>query len=152
MEVPTDRLYALGEQPRLGSFTFHFRDECWTWSPQAPAAGNELLLSNIYPEDHGAVVDRLDRARRTHRPFSSRHRILDTHNRAHHAVLIGALFYDPRGTPVGIEGYCVDVTPPGTAVRVAKPDDDQTVTRLRVRADGGHTDTDRHRVRAATWC
>ncbi len=152
MEIPTDRLYALVQPPRLGSFTFYFRDGCWVWSPQAKPAGSDLLLSRIHPEDHRAVVDRLDHARRTRRPFSSRHRILDTRNRPHHAVLIGALFYDLRGTPLGIQGYCVDVAPAGTGVQVANPEDNQATARLRVRADAGHTDTGRHRVRVATRC
>lgn len=151
MDIPTDRMRVPGQPPRLGSFTFYFRNGHWGWSPQAASAGSELVLSRIHPEDHRDVVDRLHRARRTHQPFSSRHRILDTRNRPHHAVLVGAPFYDLRGAPVGIQGYCVDVTPAGTSVQIAVPDD-QATARLRMRAEGGHTDTGRHRVRAATRC
>lgn len=44
------------------------------------------------------------------KPFSSRHRIIDTGGRTHCVVVAGDRMLDDSGTPIGTSGFYVDVT------------------------------------------
>ena len=50
--------------------------------------------------------------RRSHRTFSTRHRIIDTRGEVHSVVVIGDQLYDEGGELIGTHGCYVDVTPP----------------------------------------
>jgi hypothetical protein len=165
MEIPNDRLCVVDWPPGLGSFLFYFdddRDDRWTWSPQVArmhgyqpgtvTAGIELTLSHIHPDDYLHVAKSLNDARRTRQPFSSRHRIIDTRNCTREVVMIGAPFYGPQGIPVGIQGCCLDMTPAVEAAPGTPSDYDHVAACLQTRADTGHTDGERCRVRDATRC
>lgn len=43
-------------------------------------------------------------------PFSSRHRIIDTHGATHWVVVVGDQMIDDSGEVVGTEGFYIDVT------------------------------------------
>ncbi|MBV9349992.1 MAG: PAS domain-containing protein [Mycobacterium sp.] len=100
-------------------FRFYFDDDRWTWSPQieqmhgykpgTTAPSTLLLLSHIHLDDYKNVAATLRDARRTHQPFSSRHRIVDTRDHVHDVVLIGAPFHDARGTIAGAQGLYLDL-------------------------------------------
>ena len=58
---------------------------------------------------------RSDEIRRTHRTFSTRHRIIDTRQVVHDVIVIGDRLYDDGGDVVGTHGFYVDVTQTGRA-------------------------------------
>jgi PAS domain S-box-containing protein len=106
---------------RVGWFRFYFDDDRWEWSPEVqrmhgyePGSVNpttRLVLSHKHPDDYRHVADTLAEVRRTHRAFSSRHRIRDTQGREHHVVVVGDQLYGDSGTVIGTHGFYVDVTP-----------------------------------------
>lgn len=145
--------------PQLGSVRFLFDEARWDWSPTvahihgyrlgttAPDTGQ--LLSHIHPDDRSHVESLLQRLWRTPQPFSTHHRIIDTHNRVHDVVVIGAPIYRSGGdrAAVGMQCSCVDLTAatsPADAVR----------EQPRSTAEYGYTDDEdwRRRIRAATRC
>lgn len=94
-ESPLAQALAGGERQRVGWFRLYFDDERWEWSPEVERMhGYEpgtvrpttaLVLSHKHPEDYEQVAATLDEVRRTHEPFSTRHRIIDVQGRASHA-------------------------------------------------------------------
>ena len=111
-----------GGSPQLvGWFRFYFADERWEWSEQVQrlhgyepgtvVPTTELVLSHKHPDDYVQVAATLDDIRRTHRTFSTRHRIIDTKQVVHDVVVIGDQLYDDDGDVVGTHGFYVDVTP-----------------------------------------
>ena len=86
-ESPLEQALAGGEPQRVGWFRLYFDDERWEWSPEVQRMhGYEpgtvkpttrLVLSHKHPEDYEQVAATLDEIRRTHEPFSTRHRIID---------------------------------------------------------------------------
>jgi hypothetical protein len=105
----------------VGWFRFYFADERWEWSEQVQlmhgyepgtvTPTTELVLSHKHPDDYQQVAATLDEMRRSHRTFSTRHRIIDTKGGVHSVVVIGDQLYDERGELVGTHGFYVDVTP-----------------------------------------
>lgn len=91
-ESPLAQALAGGERQRVGWFRLYFDDERWEWSPEVERMhGYEpgtvrpttaLVLSHKHPEDYEQVAATLDEVRRTHEPFSTRHRIIDVQGRA----------------------------------------------------------------------
>ena len=82
-----EQALAGGTPQRVGWWRFYFADEHWEWSPEveqihgyAPGtAGNPTtpqVLSHKHPEDYEHIAATLDDIRRTHKPFSTRHRII----------------------------------------------------------------------------
>jgi PAS domain-containing protein len=152
------RVPASSWSPHLGWFRFYLDDGRWVWSPHLEqmhgyrpgtmTPRTEVVFSHIHPDDRRRVADALHDVRRTARPFNSRHRIVDTRNRTHDVVVIGAPFCDVRGRPVGVLGVCLDMTPTDTAMS----SDDEAVALLRGHAEDGHTTEQRRRIRAATRC
>jgi hypothetical protein len=142
----------------LGWFRFYLDDERWVWSPHLEqmhgyhpgtvTPSTEVVLSHIHPDDHRLVADTLHDMRRTARPFNSHHRIVDTRNRTHDVVVIGAPFGDVHGHPVGMLGFCLDITPTDTPMSSC----DEVAARLRERAENIPTQQQRRRIRAATRC
>lgn len=155
VEMPADWLN------HLGWFRFYFDDDSWTWSAQMEqmhgykpgntAPSTLLLLSHVQPCDYERVAATLRNVRRTGEPFSSRHRIVDTHDHVHDVVMTGAPLHDSRGEPAGVQGMCVDLS------EAAAPADhcryEHTTNQLRiVNAGRGYPKDRRQRIRAATRC
>jgi hypothetical protein len=116
-----EQALAGGSPQRVGWFRFYFADERWEWSdevqlmhgyePGTVTPTTELVLSHKHPDDYQQVAATLDEMRRSHRTFSTRHRIIDTKGAVHSVVVIGDQLYDERGELVGTHGFYVDVTP-----------------------------------------
>jgi PAS domain-containing protein len=148
-----DQPLAADWSQHLGWFRFYYDDDRWTWSPQVEqmhgyqpgttAPSTLLALSHVHLDDFHTVASALHDARRHQRPFSSRHRILDTAHRQHHVVMIGAPFYDMEGAVAGIQGFCPDVT----AVNLTGGRDGHSRPHI-----NGRVESRRRRVRAATQC
>lgn len=116
-----EQALAGGEPQRVGWFRFYFADERWEWSEQVQILhGYEpgtvtpttaLVLSHKHPDDYQQVAATLEEMRRTHRTFSTRHRIIDTRSDVHQVVVIGDQLKDDSGRLIGTHGFYVDVTP-----------------------------------------
>jgi hypothetical protein len=163
MDIANDGLYAPAWSSRVGSFQFYFADDRWGWADQIErmrgylpgttrGSGTELAPAHVHPDDCQPVADTMYDARHAHRPFSSRHRMLDARNRTHDVVMIGAPFRDLHGAAVGMRGYFLNITPADTTVRTTHAPDENAAARLRTRAENGHSDAESHRIRAATRC
>lgn len=120
-----EQALAGGSPQRVGWFRFYFDDERWEWSDQTQrlhgyepgtvVPTTELVLSHKHPDDYLQVAATLDEIRRTHRTFSTRHRIIDTRGAVHDVVVIGDRLYGDNGEVVGTHGFYVDVTETGRA-------------------------------------
>lgn len=98
-----------------GWFRFTYGDEPWMWSPRVEqmhgyrpgtvAPSTALVLSHIHPDDASAVAAALEDVTRTHRSFSSCHRIFDTNSCMHEVVMVGAPFYDANRALLGLQGF-----------------------------------------------
>jgi ANTAR domain-containing protein/PAS domain-containing protein len=127
--VPSDdsieQALAGGSPQRVGWFRFYFADERWEWSehvqrlhgyePGTVMPTTQLVLSHKHPDDFVQVAATLDEIRRTHRTFSTRHRIIDTGGAVHDVIVIGDQLHDDGGDVIGTHGFYVDVTPTGRA-------------------------------------
>lgn len=110
-----------GAAQRVGAFRFYFADQRWEWSEQVQrlhgyepgtvTPTTELVLSHKHPDDRGQIAATIDEILTTHRPFSTRHRILDTAGNVHHVVVVGDQLSDDSGAVIGTHGFYVDVTP-----------------------------------------
>jgi ANTAR domain/PAS fold len=119
-----EQALAGGSPQRVGWFRFYFDDERWEWSEQVQqmhgyepgtvTPTTELVLSHKHPDDYRQVAATLDEMRRTHKTFSTRHRIIDIKGSVHSMVVIGDQLYDDGGKLIGTHGFYVDVTPSGT--------------------------------------
>jgi hypothetical protein len=76
-------------------------------------SGYELVLSHKHPDDHARVVATLDDIRRTHKPFSTRHRIITIQGDTRDVVVIGERLHDDSGEVIGTQGFYIDATPTG---------------------------------------
>ncbi|WP_255506099.1 PAS and ANTAR domain-containing protein [Mycolicibacterium sp. 018/SC-01/001] len=109
------------ETQRVGWFAFHFDDERWEWSdevqtmhgyePGTVTPTTDLVLSHKHPDDRPTVAATLHEMRRAHRPFSTRHRIVDTRGDVRDVVVVGDRMTDEQGRVIGTHGFYVDVTP-----------------------------------------
>ncbi|MEV6279641.1 PAS and ANTAR domain-containing protein [Nocardia sp. NPDC051832] len=105
--------------PGFGSFRFWFATQRWEWSPEVylmygytpgeVEPSTELLLSHKHPEDRPLVAEQITRSLTENKPFSSRHRFLDTAGVAHHVMVVSDLIHDAAGNPVGTAGYYIDL-------------------------------------------
>jgi PAS domain S-box-containing protein len=119
---PLERALAGGRPQHAGWFRLYFDGEQWEWSPEVerlhgyepgtvkPTTG--LVLSHKHPEDYEQVAATLEDIRRTHQPFSTRHRIIDVQGDTHEVVVVADLFRDKAGEVIGTHGFYVDVTFP----------------------------------------
>jgi len=110
-----------GALQRVGWYRFYFADERWEGSteveqihgyhPGTVTLTTELVLSHKHPDDYPHVAATLDDIRRTHKPFSTRHRIITVQGDVRDVVVIGERFHDNTGEVVGTQGFYLDVTP-----------------------------------------
>jgi PAS domain S-box-containing protein len=120
-EENVEQALAGGAPQRVGWFRFYFDDGRWEWSEQVQrmhgyepgtvTPTTDLVLSHKHPEDRGQVAATIEDIRRTHQPFSTRHRIIDAQGHVHHVVVVGDQLYDENGAVDGTHGFYVDVTP-----------------------------------------
>jgi PAS domain S-box-containing protein len=109
-----------GAPQRVGWFRFYFDDQRWEWSeqvqrmhgyvPGSVTPTTELVLSHKHPDDRGQVAATIDDILNTRRPFSTRHRIIDTSGTVHHVIVAGDRLYDGQGTVIGTHGFYVDIS------------------------------------------
>lgn len=114
-----DLVLGLGKPLRVGRFWFYLDGHRWEWSdavarmhgykPGQVEPTTELLLQHKHPEDRERVAAVLDRVTKG-KPFSSRHRIVDTAGRTRCVVVAGDRLVDGSGALVGTSGFYVDVT------------------------------------------
>ncbi|WP_433685159.1 PAS and ANTAR domain-containing protein [Nocardia sp. CA-119907] len=114
------RIIGAGKPQRIGTFHFWFADQRWQWSdevarlhgyePGTVQPTTELLLSHKHPEDRAQVADTLAKSIETARPFSSRHRIIDTAGRVHHVIVVADQMLDETDSVIGTSGYYIDLT------------------------------------------
>jgi PAS domain S-box-containing protein len=114
-----DLVLGLGEPQRVGRFRFFLDGQRWEWSeavarmhgyePGQVEPTTELLLQHKHPEDRERVAAVLDRVVNG-KPFSSRHRIIDTAGRIRCVVVAGDSVLDDTGALVGTSGFYIDVT------------------------------------------
>ena len=81
-----EKALAGGALQHIGWYRFYFGDELWEWSdevavlhgyrPGTVTPTTELVLSHKHPDDYPQVAATLTDIRRTHKPFSTRHRII----------------------------------------------------------------------------
>jgi hypothetical protein len=105
---------------RVGSFQYLRVEDRWEWSdavalmhgyaPGQVQPTTALVLSHKHPEDVANVARLIDAMTGEGRPFSSRHRIVDTRGRIHPVVVIGERLCDDDGTVIGSRGLYVDLS------------------------------------------
>jgi PAS domain S-box-containing protein len=105
----------------VGYTRLYFADQSWEWSPQVArlhgyepgsvTPTTELIMSHKHPDDLPQVEQVLKQVREDLRPWSSRHRIIDTHGAVREVVVVGSHLRDEHGEIIGTEGFYVDVTP-----------------------------------------
>ena len=111
----------------IGEYRSYFDEERWEWSeevqrlhgydPGAVRPTTELVLSHKHPEDYAQVAATLDDVRRTHKPFSTRHRIITVQGDTRDVVVIGERLHDDDGDVIGTQGFYIDVTPTAQQLR-----------------------------------
>ncbi|MGE2729468.1 PAS and ANTAR domain-containing protein [Mycolicibacterium vaccae] len=126
-EDSLEQALAGGAPQRVGWFRFYFADERWEWSEQVQilhgyepgtvTPTTDLVLSHKHPDDRQQVAATLEEMRRTHRTFSTRHRIIDARGESHDVVVIGDRLNDDEGRLIGTHGFYVDVTPSESATK-----------------------------------
>jgi PAS domain S-box-containing protein len=116
-----------GAPQRVGWFRFYFDDQRWEWSEQVQrmhgyepgtvTPTTELVLEHKHPNDRSEVKETIDEMLISRRPFSTRHRIVDTHGTVHQVVVVGDQLTDDEGEVTGTHGYYVDITPTSDRAR-----------------------------------
>jgi PAS domain S-box-containing protein len=127
-----EQALAGGAPQRVGWFRFYFDDQRWEWSEQVQrihgyepgtvTPTTDLVLAHKHPDDRGQVAATIDQILNTRKPFSTRHRILDTSGDVHYVVVVGDQLYDGEGTVIGTHGFYVDVS------RLPDPEDEDRLT------------------------
>jgi PAS domain S-box-containing protein len=120
-----EKALAGGALEPIGWYRFYFGDERWEWSdevaalhgyqPGAVTPTTELVLSHKHPDDYAQVAATLEDIRRTHKPFSTRHRIVTVQGDTRDVVVIGERLHDDSGEVIGTQGFYIDVTPTAQA-------------------------------------
>ncbi|OBH46133.1 PAS and ANTAR domain-containing protein [Mycobacterium mantenii] len=114
-----DLVLGLGDPQKVGRFSYLLDGDRWQWSdavarmhgyaPGTVEPTTGLLLQHKHPEDREHVAAVLERVLQG-KPFSSRHRIVDTGGRTRCVVVVGDRMLDDDGEPIGTSGFYVDVT------------------------------------------
>ncbi len=114
-DSPVEQALAGGAPLRVGSYSFYFADERWEWStgverihgyePGTAQPTTQMVLSHKHPEDYAHIAATLDDIRRTHTPFSTRHRIIDLQGRTHEVIVIGEQLTNVSGDVAGTRGF-----------------------------------------------
>ena len=118
--VALERAFAGGTAQRVGWYRFYFSDERWEWSPEVEqihgyqpgtvTPTTHLVLSHKHPDDYAYIAATLHDIRQSHRPFSSRHRIITVQGDTRDIVVIGERLHDNSGEVIGTHGFYIDVT------------------------------------------
>nr|WP_090341636.1 PAS and ANTAR domain-containing protein [Mycolicibacterium malmesburyense]CRL71687.1 RNA-binding protein with PAS domain protein [Mycolicibacterium malmesburyense] len=119
MTSPTSATTAsVGE--RVGSFRYFRAEDRWQWSdavaemhgypPGQAEPSTSLVMSHKHPDDAASVALLIETVTGEGRPFSSRHRIIDTHGQVHPVLVIGERMRDDDGEIIGTQGIYVDLT------------------------------------------
>lgn len=118
--APLEDAFAGGTPQRVGWYRFYFADQRWHWSaeveqihgyrPGTVTPTTQLVLSHKHPDDYAHIAATLEDIRQTHRPFSSRHRIITVQGNTRDIVVIGERLRDDSGDIIGTHGYYIDVT------------------------------------------
>jgi hypothetical protein len=105
---------------RVGSFRYLRADDRWEWSdavahihgyaPGQVQPTTALVMSHKHPDDAANVARLIEAMTEQGRPFSSRHRIVDTRGRIHPVVVIGERLCDGDGDVIGSHGLYVDLS------------------------------------------
>jgi PAS domain S-box-containing protein len=116
-----EQALAGGAPQRFGWYRFYFADERWEWSPEVArihgyepgdvSPSTRLVLSHKHPDDYRQVAAALEDILRTHKPFSTRHRIITVQGTTRDVVVIGERMHDNGGRVIGTQGFYIDVTP-----------------------------------------
>jgi hypothetical protein len=111
---------AIPVDDRVGSFRHSRAEDRWEWSDAVAhmhgyAPGNvrpttALVMSHIHPDDAANVSGLIEAMTGHGKPFSSRHRIIDTRGRIHPVIVIGERLCDDGGTVIGSQGFYVDLS------------------------------------------
>lgn len=114
-----DLVLGLGEPQQVGRFRFFLDGQRWEWSdavarmhgyePGQVEPTTELLLQHKHPDDRERVAAVLEHVLKG-KPFSSRHRIIDTAGHTRCVVVAGDRMVDETGALAGTSGFYVDVT------------------------------------------
>jgi hypothetical protein len=67
------------------------------YRPGTVTPTTRLVLSHKHPDDYEHVAATLDEIRRTHKPFSTRHRIIDVQGHTREVIVIGERLHDNAG-------------------------------------------------------
>ena len=115
-----ERAFAGGTAHRVGWYRFYFSDERWEWSPEVEqihgyqpvtvTPTTHLVLSHKHPDDYEYIAATLRDIRQSHRPFSTRHRIITVQGATRDIVVIGERLHDNSGEVIGTQGFYIDVT------------------------------------------
>lgn len=105
---------------RVGSFRYFRAEDRWEWSdtvarmhgypPGEAEPSTSLVLSHKHPDDAASVALLIETVTGEGRPFSSRHRIIDTHGNVHPVLVIGERLRDDDGEVIGTQGLYVDLS------------------------------------------
>jgi hypothetical protein len=121
-DSPAEQALTGGTLQAVGWYRFYFADERWEWSPDVEqihgyqpgtvTPTTQLVLSHKHPDDYHYIAATLDDIRRTHKPLSTRHRIITVQGETRDVVIIGErLRDDDTGEVIGTQGFYLDVTP-----------------------------------------
>jgi hypothetical protein len=127
-----EQALAGGVPQRVGWFRFYFDDQRWEWSeqvqrmhgyePGSVTPTTELVLSHKHPDDRGQVAATIHDIQNSRRPFSTRHRIVDTGGNVHQVIVSGDRLYNDQGAVIGTHGFYVDIS------RLHDPDQEERVS------------------------
>jgi hypothetical protein len=104
----------------VGSFRYLRAEDRWEWSdtvarmhgyaPGQVQPTTALVMSHKHPDDAANVARLIEAMTGQGRPFSSRHRIVDTRGRIHPVVVIGERLCDSDDNVIGSQGLYVDLS------------------------------------------
>jgi hypothetical protein len=117
---PRTRDTAIPVGERVGSFRYLRAQDRWEWSdavahmhgyaPGQVQPTTALVMSHKHPDDAANVARLIAEMTGKGKPFSSRHRIIDTRGRIHLVVVIGERLCGDGGTVIGSQGLYVDIS------------------------------------------
>ena len=99
---------------RVGSFRYLRAEDRWEWSDAVAQMQVQpttaMVMSHKHPDDAANVALLIKAMSGEGKPFSSRHRVIDTHGRIHWVVVIGERMCDDGGKVIGSQGLYVDLS------------------------------------------
>lgn len=105
---------------RVGSFRYLRTEDRWEWSdavarmhgypPGRAQPTTSLVLSHKHPDDAASVALLIETVTGQGRPFSSRHRIIDTHGHVRPVLVVGERLRAADGNVIGTQGFYVDLS------------------------------------------